>query len=187
MDIVIYPLCQADRSGAFKVFEESITDAFEKEGLGSFKESIASEIAHKKNLLDASLGSSGSDPFFLIAKAEGTVIGTISYGKSGPFITGYTEAEIHTIGELGSLYILPEYQDCGVGSALIHAMAEHLYKCGFEHFCLDSGYKRAQKRWLRKFGDPFKVVKDFWGPGSNHYIWVCKTVDYISRGNSDEG
>jgi len=64
-----------------------------------------------------------------------------------------------------------------VGSALINAMVAHLYKQGLDQFCLDSGYKRAQKRWLRKFGEPYKVVKDYWGPDIDNMIWLCKVIE----------
>ena len=81
--------------------------------------------------------------------------------------------------QLGSLFVLPRYQGQGVGSALISAMVAHLYKQGIEQFFLDSGYKLAQKRWLRKFGEPYKVVKDYWGPDYDHMIWLCKVIDFI--------
>jgi GNAT superfamily N-acetyltransferase len=83
------------------------------------------------------------------------------------------------VGELGSLYVLPSYQGQGVGSALIKGMAISLKKQGIDQFCLDSGYKRAQKRWLRKFGEPYKTVKDYWGPDSVHMVWLCKINDYV--------
>lgn len=64
-------------------------------------------------------------------------------------------------------------------SALIHAMIAHLAEQGVDRFCLDSGYKRAQKMWLRKFGAPYMVVQDYWGPGSDHLIWLRNVVDFV--------
>jgi GNAT superfamily N-acetyltransferase len=134
---------------------------------------------HKKHLLDASLGLTASDVYFLIAKLDDTVVGTISFGPCGEDIKKCTENQLDNIGELGSLYVLPRHQGQGVGSLLINAIVAHLYEQGIDQFCLDSGYKRAQKRWLRKFGEPYKVVKDYWGPDYDHMIWLCKVSDFI--------
>ena len=138
------------------------------------KEDIHREIEHKKHLLDASMNPTDSKPYFLLAKLEETVVGTISFGPCGEDIKKCTENQLDGIGELGSLYVLPSFQGQGVGSALIHALVTYLSEQKIEQFCLDSGYKRAQKRWLRKFGEPYKVVKDYWGPGFDHMIWLCK-------------
>lgn len=164
---------------AYRVFEVSIRDAFEKEGLGALEEDINREIMNKKHMLDASLDMPDAGTHFLIAKLGGTVVGTISFGACGEDIRRCTDNQLQDIGELGSLYILPEYQDQGIGSALIKSMAVQLDKQGIERFCLDSGYKRAQKRWIRKFGTPCKIVEDYWGPGSSHMIWLCNVADYF--------
>ncbi|MNC76709.1 hypothetical protein D3C75_1284870 [compost metagenome] len=68
---------------------------------------------------------------------------------------------------------MPEYQGQGIGSALIAELMAFLRKQGIAEFCLDSGYRRAQTRWLRKFGEPYAVVKDYWGPDSVHMVWLC--------------
>ncbi|MDF2545936.1 MAG: family acetyltransferase [Anaerosolibacter sp.] len=180
-DLFISSPTETDLKSAYQVFETSIPDAFEKEGLGSLKEDIHREIMHKKHLLDASIALPRSDIYFLIAKLDGTVVGTISFGPCGEDIKKCTESQLQSIGELGSLYILPHYQNQGVGSALINAMVAHLSSQGIEQFCLDSGYKRAQKRWVRKFGVPYKIVEDYWGPESSHMIWLCKVADFIAE------
>jgi len=172
---------KADRKSAHQVFEISITDAFEKQGLGDFKEDIQGEIIHKKHMLDALLDQTDLDIYFLVAKLNETVIGTISFGVCGEDIKKCTENQFYSIGELGSLFVLPHYQGQGVGSALINAMAVYLSNKGIEQFCLDSGYKLAQKRWIRKFGAPYKVVKDYWGPDGDHMIWFCKVSDFIKK------
>lgn len=177
--LVISNPTQADIESAYEVFEKSISDAFEKEGLGHLKEDISEEIEHKKHLLNLSLDSSDSDIYFLIAKQDETVIGTISFGPCGEAIMECTKNQLKDVGELGSLYVLPFYQGQGVGSALIKAMLAQLYKQGVNQFCLDSGYKRAQKKWVRKFGKTYKVEKDYWGLGIDHMIWLCKVIDFI--------
>ena len=84
-----------------------------------------------------------------------------------------TGHQLDAVGELGSLYILPEYQGQGIGSALIGELLEFLREQGIDRFCLDSGYQRAQRRWLQKFGEPYITVKDYWGPDSVHMVWLC--------------
>ncbi|KLU64247.1 acetyltransferase (GNAT) family protein [Desulfosporosinus acididurans] len=172
--LVISILTQAEIRGASLVFETTIPDAFNNEGLGHRQEDIHREIAHKKQLLKSSLDKSNYPLCFMIAILNGTVIGTISFGSCGEDIKKCTENQLNDIGELGSLFILPPYQGQGVGSELINTMLKHLSKQGIEWFCLDSGYKNAQKRWLRKFGEPHKVVKDYWGSNYDHMIWLCR-------------
>lgn len=178
-DLQISKLTQADAESAFQVYETAIPDAFEKEGLEDLKEDIHGEVTHKKHMLDTAISRPDSDIFFLVAKLNEAIIGAISFGPCGEDIKKCTDNRLQSIGELGSLFILPRYQGQGVGSALIKAMAAQLHKRGIEQFCLDSGYKRAQQRWIRKFGVPYKIVKDYWGPGADHMIWLCKVRDFI--------
>jgi len=41
-------------------------------------------------------------------------------------------------------------------------------------FCLDSGYKKAQSIWQKKFGKPDFILEHFWGENSHHMIWKRK-------------
>jgi GNAT superfamily N-acetyltransferase len=178
-DLLICSLSEADKEAAYQVFEVAIPDAFEREGIGDLKEFIQEEILYKKSMIDASLEQPQSDIFFLTAKIGDKVIGTISFAHCDKDMEKCFDGEIGVIGELGSLYVLPDYQDQGIGSALINALAVELHNQGIKQFCLESGYKRAQERWTRKFGVPYKVLKDYWGLGADNMIWLCKVVDYL--------
>jgi GNAT superfamily N-acetyltransferase len=138
-DVFIIKPTKEDIKSAYDVFEVSIRDAFEKEGLGDLKEDILAEIENKSNLFSYSLDNKDLDVFFLVAKLDERVIGTISFGPCGTDIKKCTNHELDAIGELGSLYVLPHYQGHGVGSILIHAMIKYLHELGIEQFCLDSG------------------------------------------------
>ena len=94
-------------------------------------------------MLYASLDLTDSELYFIIAKLDETVVGTISFGSCGEDVRKCIENQLDDVGELGSLYVLPRHQAQGVGSALINAMVVHLYTLGIEQFCLDSGYKWA--------------------------------------------
>jgi GNAT superfamily N-acetyltransferase len=172
---------ETDIKAVYKVFETSIPDAFEKEGLGSLKEDIYEQVIYKKHLFDTSLKLPNSDIYFLVAKLDETIVGTISFRPCGEDIKKCTKDEFSSIGELGTLYVLPSYQNQGVGSELISAMTTYLSEQGIEQFCLDSGFKHAQKRWLRKFGKPYKEVKDYWRSGDSLMIWLCRVSDFIKK------
>lgn len=170
---------KSDLESGYDLFQRTIRDAFEQEGLGDLEAEIAAEIECKQTLLRCALENPEPDVHFLVAKIDDTVIGTVSYGPCGKDIRRCTKNQLKEIGELGSLYVLPEYQGRGVGSALIEAMIRYLHELGIEYFCLDSGYKHAQGKWLRKFGAPFIVAKDYWGQGGDHIVWLCKVAEYI--------
>ncbi|MGZ9583698.1 GNAT family N-acetyltransferase [Paenibacillus marinisediminis] len=180
-NVTLSTLTSFDLEAAYRVFKKSIPDAFEKEGLGQLIDDIHQEIEYKKSLLHASLERTDSGIYFLLAKRDETVIGTISFGPCGEDVKACTHNQLDGVGELGGLYVLPEYQDQGVGSALIKAMATHLKEQGIEQFCLDSGFRRAQRRWTRKFGEPHTVVQDYWGPDSVHMVWLCRVNDYVDN------
>lgn len=193
-DIAIVPLTPENREEVCLVFERTIPEAFADEGLGHLIEEIREEIEAKVRLVDAALGiasglgtlqpksqaGEGTGGFMLVAKTARKVVGTISYGPCGQEIRECTRHELDAVGELGSLYVLPDYQGQGIGAALIQAMAEALRERGIRQFCLDSGYKQAQQKWLRKFGKPYAVAKDYWGPGQDHMVWLCQVGDYVS-------
>jgi GNAT superfamily N-acetyltransferase len=168
-----------DSDAIYKVFEETIPDAFEKENLCHLTEDMLLEIESKKKLFDQVIKSSEGDTFFLVAKIEDEVIGTISFSPSSNDIIKLNLKQINNVGELGSLYVLPSYQGRGIASALIHVLLEHLHRKGIQQFCLDSGYRLAQRRWLRKFGTPYKIIEEYWGKDNHHMIWLCRVRDYI--------
>lgn len=91
-------LTEADYESACSVFIDSITDAFVKEGLGHCIEDIQSEIEHKKHKALISLNRSNTDTYFLIAKLDGKVIGTISYGPCGEAIQICAEHQLDHLG-----------------------------------------------------------------------------------------
>ena len=182
--IIIEPLTQSDAEGAYQVFETTIPVAFEQEGIGSLLDDIQNEIAHKKALIHTALQSDYNKEarvFFLVAKMGKSIVGTISYGPCGEEIRECTDHRLNDIGELGSLYVLPEVQGQGIGSALILALVTELQRLGIQQFCLDSGYRIAQKKWQRKFGEPYVVAKNYWGEGTDHMVWLCEVHDFIVK------
>lgn len=169
----ICPVVLDDTESLARLYELTIPDAFEREGLGHLQSDILQEIKGKMLLVKGCLDPQNTDSYFWVARIDGNIVGTISYAPCGEDIRVCTGNRLNAVGELGSLYILPEFQGQGIGSALIEEVLAFLRQQGIGQFCLDSGYRRAQARWLRKFGEPYAVVKDYWGPDSVHMVWLC--------------
>lgn len=166
----------ADLHSIDVVYEQAISLAFADEGIS---EEAAEEVEYKKSLVRKSIEVSDADTVFMVAKLDGKVIGTISFGPCGDDIKECTNNVLDDVGELGGLYVLPSYQGQGVASALIRAMIQHLASIGVQHFCLDCGLREAQRKWRRKFGTPYMIAKDYWGEGADHLIWLCYVVDWV--------
>jgi len=146
-----------------------IKDTYEKEGLGDLIDDIHNEVQEKITYIKEDLMSDGKKRYFLLATNDNVIVGTAAYGPSGHLIYDHFP-ELKDVLELGSVLAHPEYQSQGVGSKLVDAILNEL-RTFKETFCLASGYTNAKKIWSRKFGQPTKVLKDFWGDGYDHYIW----------------
>lgn len=154
-----------------KFFETVIMDTFEKNGISHLTEMIEEEIKCKRKYLKQDMESGGRDRFFLVVKEAGRVIGTIEYGSPNELIISCTRGEYKDMVELGTVFVHPEYQNRGVGSMMLRLMFDELKSKRIKEFCLDSGYKTAQKTWRKKLGTPAYIMKDYWGKGDDHMIW----------------
>lgn len=159
-----------DRAALEQFFRLMIEDTFEKEGVGHLKDEIRHEEKEKMTFFDRSL--TGKDRFYILIEDE-QIIGTASLIPATHLITEHAP-KCKDLIELSSLFIHKDYQDQGRGSQMIDYLLKTLKAEGIESFCLDSGYRLAQKKWCRKFGDPYRIVKDLWGPSFDHYIWLVK-------------
>lgn len=165
-----------DIASMHEVFEKAIPFAFAADGLEGFEAEIASEIEDKANKVARSLDPESGTRFW-VAKAGEKVIGTVSFGPCGKHVHAVTNGEFDHLGELGSIYVDPEFHGAGVGSALINTVVAQLHAEGVEEFCLDSGYIKAQEQWRRKFGEPYAISKHYWDSGNDHWVWRCKVAD----------
>jgi len=179
LKIQVIPLTSQDKDQVNHLFAISIADTFVKEGLTELTQTCEDEIKYKIQLIEDALSEQRFGFSFMVAKQDDKVVGIISYGPCGEDIKACSADSVSHLGELGSLYVLPVMQNQGVGSTLIQAMVETLLIQGIQHFCLDSGYPSAQKRWIQKFGKPQYRVKDYWGKGMDHCVWVCTTQEVL--------
>jgi len=152
-------------------FELVLRDTFAREGLAHMTEDLEKEIFEKKSILKEALESNGKKRYFLTALIEGEIIGTIEYGPTGSIILDCTKGELEGVVEVGTVFVHPDYQRQGIGTLMLSAICITLLGRNIDEFCLDSGYKNAQRVWRNKFGEPAYIIKDYWGEGCDHMIW----------------
>jgi len=160
----------------FKLCLHSVTLT---EGLEDNDTFVLEEVADKMKSIKNDLESDGQTHFFLIAKREGEIIGTIAYGPTGSIIDQLSNGAYSNYGEIGSVFVHPELHNRGIGSLMLNCMYLILLGRGIKTFTLDSGYTIAKKIWTSKLGEPNIIAKDYWGEGYDHYVW-CRNIDEIS-------
>lgn len=158
-------------------FRTVIADTFAQEDLADLLDDIEQEIAGKIKYLQADLDSNGTDRFFVLAVSNDEIVGTIEYGPSSSLIIECTNGALNKLIEVGSVLVHPDCQKQGIGSLLFNVMILTLSNRGIEEFCLDSGYSRAQRFWIGKFGEPDYWFENFWGENNDHMIWRKKISD----------
>jgi len=162
-----------------ELFRIVIADTFAKEGIGHMLEDIEEEIETKRVYLESDFESHGEQRYFLIAVDGNQIMGSIEYGPASELISKSTNDTFKKLCEVGTVFVHPDYQKIGVGNLLLKSMYLALKNRGVEEFCLDSGYRTAQRIWEKKFGTPDYLLKDYWGAGFDHMIWKIKVKDVI--------
>ena len=162
-------------------FETVITDTFNKEGIGDKVDDTKDEIEIKKAYIEMDIKRIGEKRFFLVALNDGKIIGSIEYGPVSDLIRKCTNNAYIGLIEVGTVFVHPAFQRKGVGSLLLEEIYAVMRKKGIGEFCLDSGYKRAQMIWKKKYGDPDYLIKDYWGKGNDHMFWRVKVSDGLAE------
>ncbi|WP_176482055.1 GNAT family N-acetyltransferase [Paucisalibacillus globulus] len=154
-----------------ELFRLVVTDTFQKEGIAELLDDIEEEIQTKITYLNQDIGTGGTDRYFLIAEVDEKIIGTIEFGPASDLIKKWTNDAFRSLYEVGTVFVHPSYQSKGIGNQLLNEIYVALQNRGAQEFCLDSGYKRSQTIWRKKFGEPDYVITDLWGDGAHHMIW----------------
>lgn len=152
------------------LFRDTVNEVFDREGIDE-PELKKDEINEKQAFLMEDLNSEGKDRYFLIAVVGNEIAGTIAIGPSNSLIHEAVGEKLDEVLEIGTVYVHPNHQKKGIGMKLMNAMYITLMSRGIYEFCLDSGYKSAQKIWTRKIGEPEYIDKDKWGEGNHHMVW----------------
>ena len=160
-------------------FEIVLRDTFERNGILGLVDLIVEEIEDKRRCLNQDIESNGKNRYFLIAKENDKIVGSIEYGQSNELISSCTNGKLKELVEIGTVFVHPEYQKNGIGSRMLNLIFIELEKNSIKEFCFDSGYKSAQKIWTRKFGNPEYHLKDYWGEDTDHMVWRISVKDVI--------
>lgn len=153
------------------LFERVLADNWEKNGLWELESDLREEISIKKEFLAIDFATQGKEKYFLIAKLDEQVIGTVEIGEANETIKACASEFVNDLPEIGTVFVLPEFQGKGVGSLMMEAVCQYLKKESYKGFFIDSGYKTAQVIWIHKYGEPTFLLKDHWGPGLDHMVW----------------
>lgn len=162
MNVEISRPKKEDREELHHFFRLVITDTFIKDGIGEKLADIEEEIEVKKQYLESDYESIGQKRYFLIAMDGDKIIGSIEYGAASKLICHCTNHALEELVEIGTVFVHPDYQGKGVGNILLQSMFKTLENKGIQEFCLDSGYKRAQMIWKKKFGEPDYLLENYW-------------------------
>jgi len=162
-----------------KFFSTVIIDTFTKEGIGEKLDDIKDEIKVKEKYVASDCESNGEERFFWIALDGEQIIGSIEFGPASNLICECTNNSFKELVEVGTVFVLPDYQRIGVGNLLLNKMYSTLKKKGIYEFCLDSGYRNAQNIWKKKFGEPDYWLKDYWGNGYDYMAWKVQVHDCV--------
>ncbi|KAA1039193.1 GNAT family N-acetyltransferase [Macrococcus equipercicus] len=150
-------------------YKRVITHTFQVDGIDD-AEDLQHEIDTKYSYIERYYRQ--MDVCFIIAKDDKQIIGGIASYRPNSNIDKMMKGKLNHLYEIGSLYVNPAYQGQGIGSTLIRQMQEELRAAGIREFCFDASYTLAIKTWTKMFGPATYVVKDYWGEGGNHHIWV---------------
>lgn len=160
-----------DQAEIHRLIEKVLKDNWIKNDLMAFEEGLAEEIEMKKSFIDAFVNGDEDARPFLMARLHGEIVGIIEHGPVNDTIKSCEDEALNRIQEVGTVFVLPEYQGIGVGKKLMAAITQRLAALGETEFCIDSGYKTAQPIWTHLYGEPLYLMKDYWGPGGDHMVW----------------
>ncbi len=169
-----------DREKINEFFQLVLIDTFHKNEISDLIDTLEHEIEDKRCCLDQDLESAGGKRYFLIAKDQQHIVGSVEYGPANDLILSCTNGDLKETKEIGTVFVHPQYQRMGIGSRLFYSILLEMKKAGLEEFCLDSGYKIAQKIWINKLGSPQYHLKDYWGKDADHMIWR-RNIDEVLR------
>lgn len=91
----------------------------------------ANIITQKKNQLMECIEFHGTRHFFMLAEVDGKIIGTIDYQSGNKQIQEKIFGELVSLDEIGTVYVLPDYQNQDIESILIDAIKNVL--CRFRN------------------------------------------------------
>jgi len=183
MNIVIIKPDVSQREEIHALFDTVICHTLRFEGVGDDYELTAELIADQQELIDLCFETDGEECFFLTAVHEDKTVGTICRRECSEIIKDCADRDATGVQEIGSVYILPQFQGKGIAKLLLNAMYITLIAQGYDEFWLDSGYEIAKKVWQKVLGPPTVIMKDYWAEGVDHHLWYKKLDEILIEYN----
>lgn len=180
MKITIRRPEEKDSSQIKDVFIAAISDAFREDGIGDDQEGILEQIEKQVSCLKDDFDSNGQDTYYLVAVVKNKIVGTIAYQWIKPedtFFTTNLKMDVSGVPEITSVYVLPDFQEKGIGTLLFNAILLILKGKNIPRICMDGGYQKSIQFWVRKIGHPDTILKDHWGKGLDQVFWYRKIED----------
>ena len=171
--IQIRPLRIDDISHLKNLFEKTISEIFERNNIED-KIELEHEINYKIYKVSKSIFEEESTARFFVVEKENTIVGIAGFSLINNDIKSNIENNENTY-ELGTVYVLPEFQRKGIGSLLINTILENIKNMGIHEFYLDCGYRTSQSYWIKKFGKPYIIIENKFGTNQDYMIWKVKT------------
>ncbi len=173
-----------ERAQIHALFSRTIAHTLEEEGVGDEVELIASLVKDQQELIDLDIDTDGQQCFFLVAQHKGQIVGTICLRPCSDIIRECADRDTQGMLEIGSVYVLPEFQGKGIARLLLIRMYRTLIEKGATEFWLDSGYDIAKQVWRKILGEPSIIIKNYWAEGVDHHLWFRKLgeVDVEDKG-----
>ncbi len=162
----------SDSDACHHLFREAIRHAATGDSIDPDRTDwVAEEIDRADRLLREDFASDGENAFFLIARSDERVIGSVARIVPGEVIRSSLAISPDRTPEVGCLFVLPEYHRRGIASLLFSAILDRFRLEGWDEYVLDCGYRSSQGFWRKKLGEPDLLLKDHWGVGYDHVIW----------------
>ena len=172
----IRPLRIDDISHLKNLFEKTISEIFERNNIED-KSEIEHEIIDKIDKVSKAIFEEESIARFFVVEIENTIVGIAGFSLINNDIKNNFENNENNENsyELGTVYVLPEFQRKGIGSLLINTVLENIKNMGIHEFYLDCGYRTSQSYWIEKFGKPYVNIENRFGNNQDYMIWKVKT------------
>lgn len=164
----------SDFSKIQKLFVESIENTFK---LNSIEDELECnfEIIDKTRRVKRYLENVEPIVEFIIAEDSNVICGIAGlYPITKLIRENVKTATLHNF-EIGSVYILPQYQRKGIAKKLFCYLIDEMIKQGIKDFYLDCGYTTSQKYWKQLLGEPSLSFENYFNSGDYYMIWKNKT------------
>lgn len=158
----------SDKENASMLFEDCLAGLIFREGINE-PGLLQEEVERLNFAVDASLQN--QDTYFFVAEKSGKLIGTIALQPPGAISSLHASAENPKF-EIGCVYVHPAFQRLGVGNFLFHSVKEQARLHLSGRFVLDAGFSSSRTYWTKQLGEPSIILKDYWGVGQPHAIWI---------------